>query len=250
MQHILIYTTFPDKESLEKIAQSILTENLAVCIHLYPEGQSLYLWKNVLHSDKEHVCLIKTIAKFKDPIYKLIEEQHPYEVPVILTLPVCSVNPLGKQYVLSVFKTKGSLTMSHNASPDLVEDALPQIDQQRFNVLRTPNGVTIKTQLVYPNGTPIEFDCFVEDKTIVITDSGRTHNVMHNLGESCEKSFMDHLLKTYQIQSYNHHYFVRSRPKQITRHLSQLLALILSSVYINSSLGSQINAKLAQVQCS
>jgi len=87
---ILIYTTFPNKKTTEKLIKKILKLRLATCINYWPI-ESQYLWNKKIERAQELILIIKTINKNYQKIEKIIKDEHPYETPTILSWPVAKV---------------------------------------------------------------------------------------------------------------------------------------------------------------
>ena len=80
--HWLVLVTVPDRKTQDKLAATLLEEELAACVSAFPVF-SRYRWKGKIERAAELQLFIKTSA----PIEKLkrrISELHPYEVPEIL----------------------------------------------------------------------------------------------------------------------------------------------------------------------
>jgi len=88
MDIIVIYCTVPDKKTAEKIAQVLVKEKLAACVSVVDKVQSFFSWDGNLCNEKELLLMIKTKRANYDKIRFMIEEQHPYNVPEIIALPV------------------------------------------------------------------------------------------------------------------------------------------------------------------
>jgi periplasmic divalent cation tolerance protein len=82
----VIYSTVPRARSAE-LARSILAKNLVACVNITPV-RSLYRWKGEFCDDEEDLLIIKTRRELADAAIGAIKEEHPYEVPEIIVLPV------------------------------------------------------------------------------------------------------------------------------------------------------------------
>lgn len=92
----IICTTFPDIKTTNLIAKIILKKNLAVCINIFPNIHSLYIWNNVLSKSLEVKMIVKTFIKFKKEIFIEIKKLHPYSIPELL---VFKINEVDKSYL-------------------------------------------------------------------------------------------------------------------------------------------------------
>jgi periplasmic divalent cation tolerance protein len=89
---VLIYTTFANFEEAEKVSKGLLRDKLIVCVNMFPQVNSLYLWEDKIHSNNEAVAVMKSRDDLTDKIIERIEAQHSYSQPVILVIPVAKVN--------------------------------------------------------------------------------------------------------------------------------------------------------------
>ncbi len=83
----VVLVTAASLEQAVEIAQSLLTNQLAACVNLFPV-QSLYTWEGTLETADEWQLVIKTdLAKFPN-LETQVRELHSYEVPEIIALPI------------------------------------------------------------------------------------------------------------------------------------------------------------------
>ena len=93
---IIIISTFPDQESILKIAKDlIVNKKLCACINL-TKTRSLYLWKDTLEDQEEFIAFFKTTKLSADKLKSEIKKMHPYEVPEIVEL---KMNVVSKSYM-------------------------------------------------------------------------------------------------------------------------------------------------------
>ena len=86
--YLLVITTVPDADVGQIVAEKIIEERLAACVHLQAAGQSLYWWEGKIMQDQEHTLLIKTKDAAYSRLEKKIKEIHPYDVPEIIAIPI------------------------------------------------------------------------------------------------------------------------------------------------------------------
>lgn len=87
-EYILVLTTVPEEKKGEALAEILVRERLAACATLSAPSRSFYWWKDKMCKDREFVLLIKTRSVLYSALEKKIKEEHPYEVPEIIALPV------------------------------------------------------------------------------------------------------------------------------------------------------------------
>ncbi len=90
-EFIIIQTTTNDENIASLISNILLERKLAACIQKY-EIESLYRWKNKIEKDREIILNIKTKASLFKEIEKIIRENHNYETPEIIALPIISAS--------------------------------------------------------------------------------------------------------------------------------------------------------------
>lgn len=85
---IEVRTTTGSREDAESIAGPLVESRLAACVQIVGPITSIYRWKGDVELEEEFLLLIKTRSiKFPD-VRMLIEENHPYEVPEIISVPI------------------------------------------------------------------------------------------------------------------------------------------------------------------
>ncbi len=84
---ILIYTTCGSIEEVEKIADVLLSEKLAVCCKFWPVS-TRYLWKGKKENGDEIFFLLETSEEKSKETQALIQKLHSYKSPVIVSFPV------------------------------------------------------------------------------------------------------------------------------------------------------------------
>jgi periplasmic divalent cation tolerance protein len=85
--YCVIFSTTGSREEADRIAEMLVTRKLAACVQISAIS-SVYAWHGELHKDAEHLLLIKTVPTRYDDIQAAILENHSYEVPEIVQLPI------------------------------------------------------------------------------------------------------------------------------------------------------------------
>jgi len=87
---VLIYTTWPDAETAERVGAEAVAERLAACANLLAPMKSIYRWEGAIDRAAETPMILKTTAEQSERLRDFILARHPYEVPSIVALPVLS----------------------------------------------------------------------------------------------------------------------------------------------------------------
>jgi len=84
----IIFCTCPDKATAKKLAQLLVSSNLAACVNILPGITSVYTWDDKIETAQEHLLLIKSSHTRYQAIETLLFKHHPYEVPEIIAVPI------------------------------------------------------------------------------------------------------------------------------------------------------------------
>lgn len=89
MSHILLVLThLPDPARAERLATLLVENGLAACVNILAPCRSVYRWQGKLETAMEIPLLIKTRAERYEELQAAIRDQHPYELPEIIALPI------------------------------------------------------------------------------------------------------------------------------------------------------------------
>lgn len=84
----ILYSTFPSVVSAEAATRRLVEARLAACGNILPALVSIYEWQGKLERSEEVILLLKTTAEKASALMEALRQEHPYEVPAILLLPV------------------------------------------------------------------------------------------------------------------------------------------------------------------
>ena len=88
MSYCIILTLTSSIEEARKIAHALVKNKLAACVNIIRNVTSVYEWKDEVCEDEEYLILIKTRKELFEEVKTGILENHSYELPAILMLPV------------------------------------------------------------------------------------------------------------------------------------------------------------------
>ncbi|WP_272848071.1 divalent-cation tolerance protein CutA [Paracoccus saliphilus] len=78
-----VTTTCPNLDSAKHLAREALRQRLAACVNILPGVVSLFHWQGDVDEETELQLTFKTTEALGPSLVKLIEEMHPYDLPVI-----------------------------------------------------------------------------------------------------------------------------------------------------------------------
>jgi periplasmic divalent cation tolerance protein len=90
---LLACSTFPEVETARRIAQQLVTENLAACANIIPAIESIYRWQDKIENAPETLVFFKTTAARYAAFQDRLKSLHPYDVPEIICLRIADGLP-------------------------------------------------------------------------------------------------------------------------------------------------------------
>jgi periplasmic divalent cation tolerance protein len=84
---VIILTTIGTKQQAEDLAQKILEAKLAACVQIQ-KIQSRYWWNGKIECGDEYLLSIKTCADLFAELVDFIKQNHSYEIPAIVQIPI------------------------------------------------------------------------------------------------------------------------------------------------------------------
>lgn len=85
---LVVLTTVETAEDGERLARLLVEAQLAACVQLLPPMTSIYRWEGRVERANESLLLIKTTRAAYPQLEATIINNHSYQTPEILALPV------------------------------------------------------------------------------------------------------------------------------------------------------------------
>ena len=86
----IVLCTCPDRDSAERLARDAVTQKLAACVNIVAGLSSIYTWQGAIEQADEVLLLAKTTAAAWPELERAWRNQHPYELPEIIAVPVAT----------------------------------------------------------------------------------------------------------------------------------------------------------------
>ena len=84
----IVLSTAGSEDEARKIARHLVDNQLAACVNIVPQIESIYRWQGKVESSREWLMLIKTTAE-KFPIVRdAIRDLHSYELPECIAIGI------------------------------------------------------------------------------------------------------------------------------------------------------------------
>ena len=90
---LLALSTFPDRETAQRICKQLVTEKFAACANILPAVESVYRWKEKLETGNETLVFFKLSEDRQSTFQEKLRSLHPYEVPEIIFVRVSNALP-------------------------------------------------------------------------------------------------------------------------------------------------------------
>ncbi len=84
----IVVSTFPSREVARQLGAEVVESGLAACINILGDIESIYPWDGEICRENEVYVMMKTSAATYPKLESWLEENHPYDNPAILALPI------------------------------------------------------------------------------------------------------------------------------------------------------------------
>jgi periplasmic divalent cation tolerance protein len=84
----VVITTTETLQDAERLAAMLVERELAACVQILPSITSIYRWQGKVEKSAECLLLIKTTREAYPELETAIRENHSYQTPEIIALPV------------------------------------------------------------------------------------------------------------------------------------------------------------------
>lgn len=89
---IVVFMTAADADEARRIANHLVDEQLAACVQILPEIESVYRWQGKVEHEKERLILAKTTAAQFVELEKAVRAIHSYETPEIVAVAMTALS--------------------------------------------------------------------------------------------------------------------------------------------------------------
>lgn len=85
--YTMVMVTTDDEDKAVELAKKLIAEKLAACVQI-TNIRSVFFWDGKTDDAQEYLLLAKTREAIYDELEDFIKENHDYEVPEILKVPI------------------------------------------------------------------------------------------------------------------------------------------------------------------
>ncbi|MPW31857.1 divalent cation tolerance protein CutA [Agarivorans sp. B2Z047] len=91
ISYLLVFTTVPNKELADSIANECVISGIAACVQITPT-KSVYMWEGQVETTTEQLLKVKLTEKNYNTLETIILRMHPYDTPEIIAIPISHGN--------------------------------------------------------------------------------------------------------------------------------------------------------------
>jgi periplasmic divalent cation tolerance protein len=84
----LVLTTCGSLDEARSIAQTLVQRQLAACVNIVPQIESVYRWKGAVETATEWLLVIKTTADAFNRLREALSELHSYDLPECIEIAI------------------------------------------------------------------------------------------------------------------------------------------------------------------
>ena len=95
-EQLFVFSTVDSAEAARRLADSVVGAGLAACVNILPPVLSVFRWESettdaataAVQAEEEVMFIIKTSAAAYPALEQRLREEHPYELPEIVAVPL------------------------------------------------------------------------------------------------------------------------------------------------------------------
>ena len=87
-RYLVGFISFPTVAEAKKVAQALVEERLAACVHVLSGISAIYRWKGKIEEDPQTLLVVKTTRAVWPALQERVKALHSDEVPELIALPI------------------------------------------------------------------------------------------------------------------------------------------------------------------
>ncbi len=107
-QPIIVFVTAGSNEEAVRLADMLVDANLAACVQILPQLQSIYRWKGKVERESEVLLIAKTVSSNFEELERRVGEAHSYDTPEIVAVPAIAISTPYSQWLTATLSSPES----------------------------------------------------------------------------------------------------------------------------------------------
>ena len=88
MQNVrVVFISVPADEA-GSMARQMVDHRLCACVNIVPKIESYFWWEGEVQHDREALLIVKTTQQRLDELVQWVQDNHPYDLPEVIAVPV------------------------------------------------------------------------------------------------------------------------------------------------------------------
>jgi periplasmic divalent cation tolerance protein len=92
LEHVVVFITAATADEARSISNILVSRRKAACVNIVPHVHSMFWWQGKIESTDEALLIVKTKATLLEELIELVKQNHSYDVPEVIALPIIGGN--------------------------------------------------------------------------------------------------------------------------------------------------------------
>ena len=92
MDHVVVFITAATTDEAQNISNILVSRRKAACVNIVAQVNSIFWWQGKIESADEALLIVKTKAALLEELIELVKQNHSYDVPEVIALPIIGGN--------------------------------------------------------------------------------------------------------------------------------------------------------------
>lgn len=88
---LIVFVAAP-RDAARKLSMVMIEERVAACVNVIDKVSSYFRWQGKIETAEESLLIIKTTSELFDRLKRVVEKNHPYDIPEIAAINIERVN--------------------------------------------------------------------------------------------------------------------------------------------------------------
>ena len=88
LEHVVVFITAATADEAQSISNFLVSRRKAACVNIVPQVHSMFWWQGKIEYADEALLIVKTKATLLEELIGLVKQNHSYDVPEIIALPI------------------------------------------------------------------------------------------------------------------------------------------------------------------